>query len=281
VLGEGEDLATQAGTSFATPLVSASALLFRAQNPTVGPLAVATALRRSATDAGVPGPDPDFGAGRLDLATLLRLPVAVARGTERACPPGEVPEDGLSDVDGSVHEANVDCIVWWRVAASATRRYEPAAAVSRAQMASFLARVITRSGGSLPASPPDAFPDDDGSVHELAIDQLAAAGVLAGSGGKALPAAPVARAQMATFLVRAYELRAGRPLPDGPDYFADDDDSVHAQLIGKAAAAGFTGGLVTGDYGPGLPVQRDAMGSFLARVLDRLVEDGLTAPPGA
>jgi hypothetical protein len=281
VLGEGDTLATQAGTSFATPLVSASALLFRAQYPTVGPRATAAALRRSATDAGPVGPDPDFGAGRLDLASLLRLPVAVARGTDLGCPPGQVPEDGLADADGSVHEANVDCIVWWQVAASATRRYDPGAVVTRAQMASFLARVITRSGGSLPADPPDAFSDDLGSVHEHSIDQLAAVGVLAGTNGRALPAASVTRAQMATFLVRAYELRAVRALPDGPDYFLDDDASVHAQAIGRAAAAGLTGGLASGDFGPGLPVRRDAMGSFLARVLDRLVEDGLTTPPGA
>jgi hypothetical protein len=49
-------------------------------------------------------------------------------------------------------------------------------------MAACLARTIVQSGGSLPAAPPDAFGDDNGSVHETAINQLAAVGISRGKG---------------------------------------------------------------------------------------------------
>ncbi len=40
----------------------------------------------------------------------------------------------------------------------------------------------TQSGGELTADPPDAFADDDDSVHETNINKLAAAGVVTGTG---------------------------------------------------------------------------------------------------
>jgi hypothetical protein len=145
-------------------------------------------------------------------------------------------------------------------------------------MASFLARLVERSGGSLPVAPPDAFPDDAGSVHEASIDALAAAGVVQGTGaGRFEPNATVTRAQMATFLVRAYELRSGRELAGGQDQFADDDGDVHERNIDKAAGAGFTRGR-DGRFEPAQPVLRDAMASFLARTLDLLVSEGTAAP---
>ena len=53
----------------------------------------------------------------------------------------------------------------------------------------------------------DRFGDDDGSVHQDAINRLAAAGITVGCGDDVFcPSQPVTRAQMATFLVRALEL---------------------------------------------------------------------------
>jgi hypothetical protein len=145
-------------------------------------------------------------------------------------------------------------------------------------MASFLARLVDESGGTLPDDAPPAFDDvDPDDVHAGAIDRLAAAGVLRGRGPREFaPASVVTRDQMATFLVAVAELRKGRALPAGEDYFHDDDGNPHEASIGKVARAGVTGGIGPGRYGPAEASQRGQMASFLTRVLDLLVDSGTT-----
>jgi hypothetical protein len=54
------------------------------------------------------------------------------------------------------------------------------------------------------------FSDTAGSVHEVNIEKVAAAGIaLGGHDGRFRPNAPVTRGQMATFIQRAYRLPAG------------------------------------------------------------------------
>lgn len=105
-----------------------------------------------------------------------------ARTTERACPPGSVPEDGFRDVpEGGTHEANVDCVVWWRVAAGrGSDSYDPAGTVSRGQMATFPANAIRGAHRHLPEGSQDWFDDDDGSPHERSINALREAGIVEG-----------------------------------------------------------------------------------------------------
>lgn len=208
--------------------------------------------------------------------------LAEARTTTDACPPGRVPAGGFGDVTpGNVHAGAIDCIRWWGVTRGAATGYEPARPVDRGQMASFVARTIVVSGGSLPQDPPDAFPDDDGTLHEEAIDALAAAGIVSGAvDGSYRPSDPVSRGQMATFLVRAHGHRTGSALGASPvGYFSDDGSSPHEGSIDAAARAGLTGGSANGTYRPGAPVARDQMASFLARLLDLLVDDAGAHPP--
>jgi hypothetical protein len=201
------------------------------------------------------------------------------RSAELSCPLLEVPPAGFVDTVGSPHARAVDCAVWWDVATGVTpTTYVPTGSVNRAQMASFLARLVLESGGTLPDSPPDAFDDDTGAgVHAKAIDQLAAVGVLRGKAPRTYdPAGLVTRDQMATFLVAAYEYRSGEALAAGDDYFYDDDASPHQGNIQKTARAGLTGGVGAGRYGPAEVTQRGQMASFLIRVLDLLIEVGET-----
>jgi hypothetical protein len=199
-----------------------------------------------------------------------------------ACPPGVVPPSGFTDVSADdVHGPSIGCLVWWGIAqGTSTSSYAPGASVSRAQMASFIARLVDASGPPLPAATRDHFADDDGNVHEANINRLAEAGIVGGLGdGRYGTSEAVSRAQMASFLVRAYEYRTGVALSTGVDRFGDDDGNVHEPNINKAAEAGFTSGRSPGVYDPSSPVTRAQMASFLARVLDALVEAGLAAPP--
>jgi hypothetical protein len=221
-------------------------------------------------------------------STAEPAPIAQPRAIDRSCPDGEIQEDAFRDVPASnVHEAAIDCVVHWRVANGRTAlTYGPGEAVDRAQMASFIARLVERSGGSLPAASRDWFGDDGSSSHHDSINRLAEAGIVGGTQpGVYAPQRQVTRAQMAAFLTRAYDYRAdqaGQPaLPEGGNYFADDDASVLHEEINKAAAAGFAGGYDDGTYRPGVTVPRDQMAAFLARVLDLSVERGMAAvPPG-
>lgn len=198
------------------------------------------------------------------------------RQTDDSCPTGRVPSAGFTDTVGSVHAAAVDCAVWWKVArGTGAGRFSPDGSLDRAQIATFLARTLSEAGLVLPASPPDAFDDDEGSVHELAINQMAALGVVKGKGEATYaPGDTVTRAQMASYLVRTFEHRTGRLLPAGSDWFADDDANVHEPAIEKAARAGFTAGSGAGAFSPDASTGRGQVASFLTRVLDLMVESG-------
>ena len=224
---------------------------------------------------------PQFRRDSRRTGTITSL--AEARSITDACPPGRVPPSGFADVpDGNVHRGAIDCIKWWDVTRGSSGGYNPAGVVNRGQMATFVANTIERSGGSLPTAPPDAFDDDDGTTHETDINKVAAAGIVVGGGdGRYRPADPVSRAQMATFLAKAHDVRAGRPLGAPPvDYFDDDDGDVHEANVNRAAAEGLTGGTASGAYRPGAPVARDQMASFLARLIARQVDAAGARPPG-
>jgi hypothetical protein len=81
--------------------------------------------------------------------------------------------------------------------------FAPADSVSRAQMATFLTGLQAKLQPAYPASTEDYFTDDNGSTHEPKINQLAAAGVVQGTGdGAYSPGASVTRQQMAAFVMR-------------------------------------------------------------------------------
>ena len=60
----------------------------------------------------------------------------------------------------------------------------------------------------------------------------------------------------------------------------DDDGTVHELGTNAAAEGGLTSGTADGAYAPAAPVRRDAMASFVARLLDLWVEQRQTSPPG-
>ena len=186
-------------------------------------------------------------------------PEPVEAPVEEPVEPPEAGRDYFVDDDGLVHEDAIN-----RVAAAGITVgcgdgvFCPSQPVTRAQMATFLTRAL-----KLPEAGRDYFVDDDGLVHEDAINRVAAAGITVGCGdGVFCPSQPVTRAQMATFLTRALKLpEAGR------DYFVDDDGLVHEDAINRVAAAGITVGCGDGVFCPSQPVTRAQMATFLTRAL--------------
>ena len=216
----------------------------------------------------------------LACATSVTVAGAAPRTTASACPPKRLPVTAFVDIAGDVHAGSIRCIVWWGVAVgTSATTFSPERVLTRAQLASFLARVVRVTGAELPSQPADAFADDDGSVHEGNIDVLAGMGILAVDGDRIGPDQPASRELMADVLVRTYEAVTGTSLPVGPDAFTDDAASPYRASIDKAAAAGFTAGVTPSTFEPMRSLPRDPMRSFVARVLDKLVEDGFAEPP--
>ena len=126
----------------------------------------------------------------------------------------------------------------------------------------------------LPAEPDDAFDDDDGNTHELAINQLAALGVIGDNGedgSSYFPDRTLTRGEMASFLNGLIEAVTGERLASDDDAFPDDDDSDFEAYINGLAAAEIVRGRTTGSYDPDDTVQRDAMASYLVRTYTHLV----------
>ena len=148
----------------------------------------------------------------------------------------------------------------------AAHSYCPSNPVTRAQMASFLARALDLETPRQRAGFTDVDPR---SAHAANIEALYAAQITTGCTRDRLaycPSNPVTRAQMATFLARALELEA----PPQPAGFDDvDPSSAHAANIEALYAAQITTGCTRDRlaYCPSNPVTRAQMAAFLHRAL--------------
>jgi hypothetical protein len=135
----------------------------------------------------------------------------------------------------------------------------PNGLVTRAQMATFLVRAL-----NLPATSTDYFTDDEGSTHEGNINRLRASGITMGCGGTNFcPSGVVTRGQMATFLVRAFDLPS-----TSNDYFTDDEGSTHEPNINRLRASGITSGCGGTNFCPNGQVTRGQMAAFLHRAME-------------
>ncbi|HVM15014.1 MAG TPA: ScyD/ScyE family protein [Egibacteraceae bacterium] len=213
---------------------------------------------------------------------VIRIDLPEEPADSEACPPDAVPAAGFTDVAaGNVHRQAIDCLAWWEITTGVTpTTYMPAGRLTRGQMAQFLSRAIHASDATLPPEVDSPFTDTEGSVHEAAIAALADAGVVEGyADGTFRPQLVVRRDQKASMLVRATEYVLERELTATQDSFTDDDGSVHEENINKAAEAGMARGVAPGRFDPSAPIRRDQAASFVARMLEVFVGEGLAQHP--
>lgn len=252
-----------------------------------------TVLGRTRNRISDPAPRPVASA----LVVRYRPEITVLDTAGNACPPARVPAPPFRDIAGSTHAGTIACASWYGITTGRTAAtFAPARVVTRAQMASFLARLIDHAahhaGGGSRARGLDGargvrFDDVPArSPHAAAIHRLAAAGIVSGGPGGAPPTSfgpgqRITRAQMASLLTRTISHVRNRALPRGDNIFADDNGSTHERAINRLAAAGVAQGRSPGMYAPRAPVRRGAMASFLQRTMELLVAAGLTTPPPA
>jgi hypothetical protein len=146
--------------------------------------------------------------GVADRVTRGQLASLVVRTIEAAG--GSLPETqerAFDDTHGSPHEQPLEQLAAAGIIrGTAPRRAEPGAAVRRGQVATILVGAVEHLEGATLPRGRDAFNDDDGSVHEDAINAAAAARLVRGVGDRRFqPGSAMTRGQIATVLARALE----------------------------------------------------------------------------
>ena len=130
--------------------------------------------------------------------------------------------------------------------------------------------VQNTSAFSLPLIPTTPFTDIANSSFKANITWLYANGITTGcSATTYCPGGSVTREQMASFLVRMFQLPA-----TATDFFTDDETSSHEANINRLAAAGITTGCTATTFCPSGPVTREQMASFITRAAELTVGAG-------
>jgi hypothetical protein len=161
------------------------------------------------TEGGPQGlPDTQYGPA-LDV-TRGQMATFLARLIERAgVDLPDATSDHFDDDDGTTHEDNINRLFDAGIVEGfEDGTYREGDSVRRDQMASFLRRTYDFiSAQTLPPGD-NAFTDDEGNVHEAAINALEEAGVIEGTAVQGIynPNGEVRRDQMASFLIRLAEL---------------------------------------------------------------------------
>ena len=200
------------------------------------------------------------------LATLSPPSGAVAQEEERTV---QTDSGAFVDDDGTSHERALNALAARGYLAGTEcgeRQICPSQPLKRWEMAVWLGRVL--SDGEPPAVTQSRFVDVD--VNEWwapDVERFADLGVTRGCSTSPpgyCPDTPVTRAQMATFLVRAFDL------PDAPPTgFIDTTGNTHEHNIDALAAARITRGCSTDPlrYCPDSAVTRGQMATFIARAI--------------
>lgn len=233
-------------------------------------------------------PTSGFGAVMVEPADspglrehLVRFAADPVRGTSLACP--DVPTPKFTDVpDTAAHADAIACAAYWRVLIGyANDTFGPTVAVTRAQAASALARLLGAAGIDLPADADLTYADvDPSSPHAEAIAQLDALGVIEGlTTGRFGPGLSVARGQLATMLHRSLGLFDGASLVASEEGFGDDDGSTHESAIDVLAQLRLGAGTSHASFSPGRSVTRAQVAALVSRTADLLVATGHTTGP--
>jgi hypothetical protein len=132
-------------------------------------------------------------------------------------------------------------------------------------MAAFLQRA---SGDALPPGPVTPTFSDVPTTHAFydEIEWMAAEDIAGGfDDGTFRPTAPVSRQAMSAFMVRAAGVLTW-PVPGTPTFSDVPTSHLFYDEIEWMADNGVTTGFPDGTYRPTLPVSRQAMSAFLARL---------------
>ncbi len=169
--------------------------------------------------------------------------------------------DTFTDVAGTPYEEAIEVLAARGIVVGCRDdAFCPHDAVRRGHAAAILSTAF-----DLPATARDHFTDDDETLHEDAINRLAAAGISKGcADGTYCIGDTLRRGQVASLLVRAADL------PPTDDRYFRDAGGVHHGAMHRLAAAGLTAGCTANArrFCPNQQVRRGELAVFVARALD-------------
>jgi hypothetical protein len=125
-----------------------------------------------------------------------------------AVPPAE-PSRRFADLHRSSHGEAIEHLAQLGlINGRSAQRFAPSEPVTRGQMAALLARVLGHVDAAyLSGDEPDYFVDDEGLVHEDALNTLADLGIVTGvTRGRVAPAGHLTRAHLAQYLARTLDI---------------------------------------------------------------------------
>jgi hypothetical protein len=168
-----------------------------------------------------------------DTVTRGQMASFLARVLAFVGVPLEPADQGFTDIAGSEHEDAINALAAIGVINGTTATtFSPNAPATRGQSASLIGRTA---GDPEPAPAPDAFVDDEGSVHEDWINALAAVGILGGvTPTHFVPNGRLTRAAAASMIARAQDFGIEAQLT----YPVGEMDHVRAALRGAAEVPG-------------------------------------------
>ena len=217
-----------------------------------------------------------------DLRVRRPPPAAQPRDLTFTCPPDRIPPASYTDVDrASVHASAIDCATAWGLIQGNGAQFQPEQPLTRGQVASIMIRLIQQTDGPAPPDGPDAFHDDDGTVHEAAINALVALGLMKGlPDGTSGVNAPISRAQFARLAAGVLQYQCETPLTaiQTADFFDDDNGSTHELYINALAYYGVLLGTGLRTFNPSAWIHRDQAASVVTRDLDAISDCGVGWP---
>jgi hypothetical protein len=214
-------------------------------------------------------------AAALVAAALVGVPApagAAVRNVAGTCPP--VVRAPFPDVPAShVHAAGVACLAGHRVTGGrADGTFGPSASVTLGQMATFLRNTLSVAGAPVPTVARPA------GTHAANFADLLAVEVIPPSFANRNTDNPISRAEMAVWMSRAYVHRWGTYVPAQPGMpaaypFTDiPRDAGYRHHVRRLWAAGVVTGVAEDRFEPASAVSRGQMASFLARLLDAVLD---------
>lgn len=195
---------------------------------------------------------------------------APARDIATSC--ADAPSAGFRDTTGTALEDLVDCAVHHGLTrGTSDDTFAPGDALTRAQAATFVRRLLTASGHAVPDATRDHFTDDDGTVHEAATNALAEAGIVEPTdSARFRPGDEITRVELSTMTARALARAGALPSRASAHWFLDlgQIDDGRADLTQRLADVGVVTGVATRAHAPERSVTRAQMAAYLVRALD-------------
>ncbi len=214
-----------------------------------------------------------FLTAALTLSLVASPATAEAEGDGRTACPDAAPATGFEDVDDdSTHAAAIRCATSLDVIRGTTdTTFDPAGDVTRGQVASLLARTLDEAHVPLPPTAGQPTFDDAGDAHGDAIHRLAAADIVAGLDDDTFaPNEPVTREQLASLLLRTWQVVLGDTVAAGSAGFDDvAAGGTHEAAIDAAVEVGLLVGRDADTFAPRETTRRDQAATAIVRVLDR------------